>query len=113
MKSLWIATLAAIVVEATDEVGNFPLPGNGNVPAAFSVVPLPATGKSYTLSITAAGFDRTPVALTANGGALKCTPSTKTGACNIHLSHGLMSGNVSLGSGTVAARSTARPTSLA
>jgi len=85
---------------ATDEVGNFPLPGNGNVPAPFSVVPLPATGKSYSLSITAAGFDRTPVAVTANGGVLKCTPTTKTGACNINLSHGLMTVNVSLGSGT-------------
>jgi hypothetical protein len=85
---------------ATDEVGNFPLPGNGNVPAAFSVVPLPATGKSYTLSITAAGFDRTPVAVTANGSVLKCNPTKKTGACNINLSHGLMTGNVSLGSGT-------------
>lgn len=84
---------------STDEVGNFPLPGNGLQMAPFNLVPLPDTGSSYEMAITAAGFDRTFVNLTPNGSQLKCDVSTKKGACNVSLSHGQMTGNVSLGSG--------------
>ena len=85
---------------STDEVGTFPLPGNGFNTAPFEVVPLPDTGKSYELVTTGAGFDRTAVKATTNSGRLKCTPTAKSGACNVAMNHGLLTGNVILGSGT-------------
>ena len=87
---------------SSDEAGGYPLPGNGLNTGPFNQVPIPAASPaaSYELVATAAGFDRTLVGVTANGGALACNPLLKKGTCNINLSHGLMTGNVTLGSGT-------------
>ena len=85
---------------ATDEAGTFPLPGNGFNPAPFNSVPLPDAGAPYELVTTAAGFDRTPVTITANGSVFKCTPTAKSGACVVDLSHGAVTGSVALGSGS-------------
>ena len=90
------------VVAATassNEVGNFPLPGNGNQKAPFDLVPVPDVSTPYELVITAGGFDRTPVQVTNNSGALKCANSIKKGTCQINLNHGIMTGTVSLGGG--------------
>jgi hypothetical protein len=85
---------------SSDEVGNFPLPGNGLSRAPFNLVPPPDAGKSYELVTTAAGFDRTLVQVTAANASFKCTPNVKNGTCNFGMSHGQISGNVNLaGSG--------------
>jgi hypothetical protein len=84
---------------ATDEAGNFPLPGNGFNTAPFNQVPLPDAAAPYELMTTAAGFDRTLVKVTTNTGNFKCTPTAKNGTCNVNLSHGVMTGNISLGGG--------------
>jgi hypothetical protein len=86
---------------STDEAGTFPLPGNGFAPAPFTAVPLPDALAPFELITTAAGFDRTPVKITSNnGGGFKCTPTAKNGACFVNLSHGTVTGSVSLGSGS-------------
>lgn len=84
---------------SSDEVGNFPLPGNNNNKAPFSVVPGPET--SYQMVTTAAGFDRTLVKITAKNSLFKCDPTVKTGACDFTMSHGQLTGNVALGGGAV------------
>lgn len=84
---------------ATDEVGTFPLPGNGLQKAPFNLVPLPDVATPYELVIAAAGFDRTPVQVTNSTGVLKCANSLKKGACQIDLKHGIVTGTVSLGGG--------------
>ena len=84
---------------STDEIGAFPLPGNGFQMAPFNLVPLPATGASYEMAITAAGFDRTLVNLTTSASLIKCNPTIKKAACQVNMSHGIMTGNVALGDG--------------
>jgi hypothetical protein len=85
---------------STDEVGKYPLPGNGNKKAPFNLVAFPDSNDAYELVTTAAGFDRTPLPLTGNKGKFKCTQGGNTGPCNITLSHGTLTGNITLGSGT-------------
>ena len=85
---------------STDEIGRFPMPGNGFNTAPFNLVPLDATA-NYELVATAAGFDRTLVSVGVTGSILKCTPTNKKGACNFTMSHGLLSGNIDLGSDAV------------
>ncbi len=85
---------------STDEVGKFPLPGNGNKKAPFNLVAFPDNNDAYELVTTAAGFDRTAVPLTGSGGKFKCTQNSVTGVCNINMSRGTLMGNVTLGSGT-------------
>jgi hypothetical protein len=84
---------------ATDEIGGFPMPGNGFQKAPFNLVPLPDIGASYEMVVTAAGFDRTEVNLTTVASLIKCANSTKKGTCQVNLSHGIMTGNVALGDG--------------
>jgi hypothetical protein len=84
---------------SSDEVGNFPLPGNGLLRAPFNLVPAPDTTSSYELVTTAAGFDRTLVNVTAKSGVLKCTPNLKKGTCDFGMNHGQLTGNVTLGGG--------------
>ncbi len=84
---------------STDEVGGFPLPGNGFQSAPFNLVPLPDTGASYEMVVTAAGFDRTEAKLTTSASLIKCEGSIKKATCNLNLSHGIMTGNVALGDG--------------
>ena len=83
---------------ATDEVGNFPLPGNGFAVPPFSVVPLPETNASYDMITTSAGYDRTPVVATNLNGTFKCNISTKAG-CAFTMNRGSLTGNVGLSQG--------------
>jgi hypothetical protein len=85
---------------STDEIGDFPMPGNGNNKAAFNVVPVDSTA-GYELVTTAAGFDRTLVPITVNHGTLKCPTNSKKTGCNVAMSHGRLSGNILLGSDAV------------
>jgi hypothetical protein len=94
------AQCVVAVSAATDEVGNFPLPGNGDTAPPFNSVPLPDNSAPYELVTTAAGFDRTPLVVTTNGNVFKCTPTAKSGACYVNMSHGVVMGSVSLGSGS-------------
>jgi hypothetical protein len=89
-----------VATASSDEVGNFPLPGNGLNKAPFNLVPPPdaATKATYELVTTAAGFDRTLQTVTAKSGSLKCSTSVK-GACNFTMNHGQVTGNVSLAGG--------------
>jgi hypothetical protein len=86
-----------VATASSDEVGNFPLPGNGLNKAPFNLVPPPnvAADKTYELITTAAGFDRTLQPVTAKSGSLKCSTSVK-GACDFTMNHGRLSGNVTL-----------------
>jgi hypothetical protein len=84
---------------STDDIGSFPLPGNGINPSAFSQVPVPLTGASYQLITTAAGYDRTSVTVTKNGLSFICNPTTQANKCSIGLPHGIITGNVTLGGG--------------
>ncbi len=86
---------------ASDEVGNFPLPGNSNNKAPFDLIPPPETGSSYQMVTTAAGFDRTLVTITAKNSLFKCDPTVKTGACDFTMNHGQISGNVTLAGGAL------------
>jgi hypothetical protein len=89
-----------VATASSDEVGNFPLPGNGLNKAPFNLVPPPdaATKATYELVTTAAGFDRTLQTVTAKSGSLKCSTSVK-GACDFTMNHGRLSGNVTLAGG--------------
>ncbi len=95
---------ASCVVAAsagTDEIGNFPLPGNSFNPAPFNSVPLPDTGATLRTGNHRrrlrphSGDDHRN-----NGTVFKCTPTAKSGACVVDLSHGAVTGSVSLGSGS-------------
>ena len=93
------AGCVVVATASSDEVGNFPLPGNGLNKAPFDVVPPPDTN-GYEMVATAAGFDRTLETVTAKSGILKCA-TAKAGACNFSMNHGQITGNVGLAGGAV------------
>lgn len=74
---------------STDDLGNYPLPGSGNVTPPFKQIPIFKTG-AYALKTTMSGYNGSlqPVT-TQSGGALKCPNSGfKNKACNASLQHG-------------------------
>jgi hypothetical protein len=89
----------AVASAATDEVGTFPLPGNGVTHAQFGQIPIDPAA-NFEMVTTAAGFDRTFTQVTTSGGILKCPSTTKKGTCNFSLNHGILTGNVALNAST-------------
>ncbi|HVC43639.1 MAG TPA: hypothetical protein VND20_02395 [Candidatus Binataceae bacterium] len=85
----------AVATAATDEVGTFPLPTNGKIVAQFAQIPADSSA-NYSMVVTASGYDRTFPPISATGGIVKCTDSTKKGACDVSLNHGFLTGNVVL-----------------
>ncbi|MBF6560606.1 MAG: hypothetical protein IVW56_09965 [Candidatus Binataceae bacterium] len=85
----------AVATAATDEVGIFPLPTNGKIVAQFAQIPVDSNA-GYSMVVTASGYDRTFPPISATGGIVKCTDSTKKGACDVSLNHGFLTGNVVL-----------------
>ena len=87
---------------STDEGGNYPLPGNGKFPAAFSNIPTSSTPASplYTMLITASGYDRTIEAVDSTGNNDLTCPQGLGGPsnCNFNLSHGYLDGSLGLAS---------------
>jgi hypothetical protein len=74
---------------STDDIGNYPLPGSGNVTPPFKEIPVFKTG-AYALKVTQSGYNGSiqPVT-TQSGGALKCPNSGfKNKVCNASLQHG-------------------------
>ncbi len=79
---------------ATDEVGHYPLPGNGQVPAPFSITP---SGQSYTLNVSASGYNSGQLAVSPVGGQLGCpTSGFPNNACSIRLERGEIDATVAL-----------------
>lgn len=89
-------THCVVVASAsTDEVGHYPLPGRGkSQPAPFHTIPL--TG-SYTLKVSAAGYNPVTQAVTVSGKALTC-PGLPNNACDFNLERGEIDGTVTLNS---------------
>jgi hypothetical protein len=86
-------THCVVVASAsTDEVGHYPLPGSGAQPAPFKTIPL--TG-SYTLKVSAAGYNPATQAVTISGNALTC-PGLPNNACDFSLERGEVDGTVTL-----------------
>jgi hypothetical protein len=83
-----------VATSASDEGGIYPLPANGNVPAPFQNVP---TGQNYTMLINAAGFDPVATAVQASGNGFTCLQGLN-GTCSFQLSHGYLTGTLSLAS---------------
>ncbi len=92
----------SVATASTDNLGHFPLTGQVKVPAPFNNIPLPPSGTTYVLEISAPGYDTMfttgaptvpPVTKTVlNGG----TCATKTGACDFALTSGQISGTLNL-----------------
>jgi len=86
-------THCVVVASAsTDEVGRYPLPGRPAQPPPFKTIPL--TG-SYTLKVSAAGYNPVTQAVTISGKALTC-PGLPSNACNFNLERGEIDGTVTL-----------------
>ena len=89
-----------IVATATsDDVGNYPLPGNFDAPTFFNEVPL----GTYTLMVAAAGYDNAiataPVNNTTGVAAVCGSPGTSTSNCSFKLTSNTISGYVSIDPG--------------
>lgn len=85
-----------VATSATDENGSYPLPANGNSPAPFSNVPLPANpNQNYTMLINSAGFNPVAASVEPSGNSLTC-PQVSGGACDFQLDHGFLTGTLSL-----------------
>lgn len=79
----------------TDDMGNYPLPGNQTVRAPFSQVPMQSA--PYTLRITYAGFDPIFSAASVPGTtATTCSGSTSATNCSFALQGKQISGNVTI-----------------
>jgi len=88
-------THCVVVASAsTDEVGHYPLPGRIAQPAPFKTIPL--TG-SYTLKVSAAGYNPVTQAVTVSGKALTC-PGLPNNLCDFNLERGEVDGTVTLNS---------------
>jgi hypothetical protein len=86
-------THCVVVASAsTDEVGHYPIPGRNAQPAPFKTIPL--TG-SYTLKVSAAGYNPVTQAVTVSGKALTCT-GLPNNACDFSLERGEIDGTVTL-----------------
>jgi hypothetical protein len=83
-----------VATSASDEGGNYPLPGSGRVPAPFQNVPL-NQNQNYTMVINSAGFDPLVTAVQTSGNNLTC-PGGSGGTCNFLLNHGYLTGSLSL-----------------
>jgi hypothetical protein len=91
-----------VATASTDNTGHFPLTGQVKVPAPFNNIPLPPSGTTYALEITAPGYDPIfttgaptvpPVKKTVlNGG----TCATSKGTCDFALTSGQIAGTVNL-----------------
>ena len=79
---------------ATDDTGHYPLPGRTAQPAPFKTIPL--TG-SYTLKVSAAGYNSVTQVVTVSGNALTC-PGLPYDACHFNLERGEIDGTVTLNS---------------
>jgi len=78
----------------TDEVGHYPFPGNGQVPAPFSITP---TGQSYTVNVSASGYNPGQLTVSPVGGQLGCpTSGFPSNACSIDLERGEVEATVAL-----------------
>jgi hypothetical protein len=88
-------TGCVVVGSATsDETGHYPLPGNGNAPAPFSITP---SGQSYTLNISASGYNPGRLAVTPVGSQLGCPASGfANNICSIALERGEIDATVAL-----------------
>jgi len=97
-----VGQCVSVATASSDNTGHFPLTGPVKTPAPFNNIPLPPTGTSYALEISAPGYDTIfttgaptvpPVQKTVlNGG----TCATSSGACNFALTSGQISGMVNL-----------------
>jgi hypothetical protein len=81
-----------VATSASDEGGTYPLPGSGNVPAPFQNIPV---NQNYTMLINSAGFDPIVTPVQSSGNNLTC-PGGSGGTCNFLLSHGYLTGTLSL-----------------
>ena len=83
-----------IASATTDENGHYPLPGNGQVPAPFSITP---SGQSYTVNVSASGYNPGQLAVSPVGGQLGCpTSGFPNNACSIRLERGEIEATVAL-----------------
>jgi hypothetical protein len=88
-------THCVVVASAsTDEVGHYPLPGSSAQPAPFKAIPLSG---SYTLKVSAAGYNPATQAVTVSGNALTCL-GLPNNACDFSLERGEVDGTVTLNS---------------
>jgi len=87
-----------VATAVSDDVGNFPLPGNFDTPAFFNEVPL----ETYTLMVTAAGYDNVIATVPVNSTTVPAVcgpPGTSTDNCSFNLTSNTISGNVSIDPG--------------
>lgn len=78
----------------TDEIGHYPLPGNGQVPAPFSITP---SGQSYALNVSASGYNPGQLAVSPVDGQLGCpTSGFPNNECSIRLERGEIDATVAL-----------------
>jgi hypothetical protein len=92
----------SIATASADNTGHFPLTGQVKTPAPFNNIPLPPSGTTYVLEISAPGYDTMfatatptvpPVHKTVlNGG----TCGSSNGACDFALTSGQIAGTVNL-----------------
>jgi hypothetical protein len=90
-----IGECVSVATANTDNSGQFPLPGTAQIPAPFNNVPILKAGDTYSMLVTAPGYDPlfTPVNAThaVNGG--NCSASTPAVKCDLTLKTGFITGS--------------------
>lgn len=90
------AQCVSVATANTDNAGNFPLPGTLLTPSAFASVPILKAGKTYTMTVSAPGYDTfiIPVNATSGGSRNNCSTGTSFVPCKIALSTGFITGTI-------------------
>ena len=90
------AQCVSVATATTDNAGNFPQPGTLQIPAAFDSVPILQNSKTYTMIVSAPGYDSFIVHANAAaaGDRDNCSNGTGLVPCKIALSTGFISGTI-------------------
>jgi hypothetical protein len=91
-----IPAVGCVVVGSatTDDSGHFPMPGNGQAAAPFSIM---AGNLNYTLNVSASGYNAGQLAVAPIGNGLGCPSSGFSGnSCSIALERGEIDATVAL-----------------
>ena len=90
------AQCVSVATTNTDNAGDFPLPGTLTIPSAFDSVPILSNDKTYTMIVSAPGYDSriALVKAAARGNNDNCSTGSSFVPCKIALTSGYITGTI-------------------